>query len=697
MIAFSYYLLKVVICSGILYGYYYLALRDKVFHQWNRFYLLGSIVVSIFLPLVNISMSAPVQHNSKIISALEIVTGADEFVRTAEASSSSQFSMEMLAGLGYTVVSLILLFIFMYALNRIQKMIRRNQSVAVDDFYFLNTNEPGTPFSFFRFLLWNKQIALDTENGRRILEHELVHIREKHSWDKIFVQLTLVVFWINPFFWIIRRELTMVHEFIADRKAVGSGDPHAFATLLLETSFPGYAPIMTNTFFKTSIKRRLSMITKTQNPAISYFSRLMMIPLLFILLFAFGVKAKTMLNDKSPVSNLDNIVTVVVDAGHGGNDAGTQSGSVYEKDISLAIARLVKKLNENQKINIVLSRNDDVLQPLSDKVKLAEEKKASLFLSLHVNSAPNSDVSGILARVGGKSTTFDQKNIRFASLLVDNLSQVYKTEKQISRPANGVFVLDKNVCPAAMLELGYITNEADRKFITSHENQEKIAKKILESIEEYFSKSVMLTLKDPVVTQDSIPVQNIKSVTIVYKDGTKETLTPEQYKKKMGTASATKSKSSAKSKSFNDDKFVVVSDSFSVKLDKVVVVNTVNDINVKTSVNTTNATGVNNVQSVNNVSSTSNTQASASADGIAVNVTGSMKNGADKTGSVTIITDPNKPKPLYIVDGNEVTEEEMKAIDPNKISSVNILKGDSADKAYGTKGKNGVVVINLKK
>ena len=154
MIAFIYYLLKVVICSGILYGYYYLALRDKVFHQWNRFYLLGSIVVSIFLPLVNISMSAPVQHNSKIISALEIVTGADEFVRTAEASSSSQFSMEMLAGLGYTVVSLILLFIFMYALNRIQKMIRRNQSVAVDDFYFLNTNEPGTPFSFFRFLLW---------------------------------------------------------------------------------------------------------------------------------------------------------------------------------------------------------------------------------------------------------------------------------------------------------------------------------------------------------------------------------------------------------------------------------------------------------------------------------------------------------------------------------------------------------------
>ena len=92
MIAFTYYLLKVLLCSGILYTYYHFALRNKVFHQWNRFYLLGIIPLSIMLPLLNISMVAPVQHDSRIISALEIVTGADEFVKSADVQSSSRFS-----------------------------------------------------------------------------------------------------------------------------------------------------------------------------------------------------------------------------------------------------------------------------------------------------------------------------------------------------------------------------------------------------------------------------------------------------------------------------------------------------------------------------------------------------------------------------------------------------------------------------
>ena len=473
----------------------------------------------------------------------------------------------MLAVLAYSTVSLIILFLFIYALTRIQTMIRRNHVVAVDDFYFLNTSEPGTPFSFFRFLLWNKQIALDTENGQRILDHELVHIREKHSWDKIAIQLVLVPFWINPFFWLIRRELTLVHEFIADRKSVGTGDPQAFARLLLETSFPGYAPELTHTFFKTSIKRRLSMITKTQNPAFSYVSRLMMIPLVFILLFAFGVKAKTILNNDKTVAALDNTVTVVVDAGHGGTDAGTRNGTVSEKDLSLAVARMVKKLNDNPKINIVLSRTEDVLQPLADKVKFAEHNKASLFLSLHVNGAPDGNASGIIARIGSKTTNFEDRNVRFASLLLTNLSEVYKTYKQISRPATGVFVLDKNICPAAMLELGYITNEADRNFMSSPANQEKIAKKILESIEEYFSKNVMLTLSD------SVPkAKPVKSVTIVYKDGSKETLTPEQYKKKMASGAT---RSQTQSPANADSVYKVIPD-------KVVNVNVTKSVNVST-------------------------------------------------------------------------------------------------------------------
>ena len=55
MLPIAYYLLKVIICSGILYGYYWLLLRNKVFHKYNRFYLMAAVVLSLLLPLIKIN------------------------------------------------------------------------------------------------------------------------------------------------------------------------------------------------------------------------------------------------------------------------------------------------------------------------------------------------------------------------------------------------------------------------------------------------------------------------------------------------------------------------------------------------------------------------------------------------------------------------------------------------------------------
>ena len=56
MLTFAYYILKVIICSGILYGYYLIALRNKIFHRWNRFYLLAIVVISFTEPLIKINI-----------------------------------------------------------------------------------------------------------------------------------------------------------------------------------------------------------------------------------------------------------------------------------------------------------------------------------------------------------------------------------------------------------------------------------------------------------------------------------------------------------------------------------------------------------------------------------------------------------------------------------------------------------------
>jgi TonB-dependent SusC/RagA subfamily outer membrane receptor len=289
MIAFAYYLLKMLVCSGILFLYYHLALRNKIFHQWNRFYLLALIVISIAVPYLQFDIwSDPV--DSTDIKILQAVYFTDEYV--AQASERTALSLDQWISILYSLVSVSVLIIFILAIAKIYSIIRSHPVMTIDDIKFVNTEEKSAPFSFLNYVFWNKQIDLESSSGEHIFQHELVHVREKHSFDKLFMQVVLIVFWCNPFFWLIRRELKMIHEFIADKKSVGQSDAHAFATMILHAAYPQHYSHLTSQFFHSSIKRRLAMLTKNTNPRLSYLSRVLALPLMAFLILAFTIKEK---------------------------------------------------------------------------------------------------------------------------------------------------------------------------------------------------------------------------------------------------------------------------------------------------------------------------------------------------------------------------------------------------------------------
>ena len=731
MSAFAYYLLKVIFCSGILYGYYHLALRNKLFHQWNRFYLLAIIPMSVLLPLLDINIIAPAPNGSRMVSVLHVVAAADEYsIGDPSAATPAAEDPSGLLLLAYSIGSLMIFFLFARALESIRQMVRRNPSVTMDEFIFLNTAEPGTPFSFFRYLLWNREISLDTESGKRILEHELVHIREKHSYDKIFIQLILVAFWINPFFWLIRREITLVHEFIADRHSVKQGDASALAKLLLETSFPGYAPLMTNSFFKTSIKRRLAMINMQNNPGLSYISRILMIPVLAILVFTFAVKAKTFDSPATASLPLDKAITVVIDAGHGGDDPGAMNGQYTEKDISLALAKKVKELNSNPRINIVLSRpGDELINPVQ-RAETMKKIGPDILISLHVNAAKKQDSTGIIAFIDDKNKSYAANNVRLASILLSNMNHIYPSANTIRKREKPIYILKQSAWPAVVLECGYITNPTDLAFIIREYNQEKIARQILRSIEEYFDPNVQLTR----TIVDTIPQnKKLKTVTFVYADGTKETLTPEEYRKRMGKNPEKKNDSLTAGRfkvidgydlTLSDFKTVEgfaysPADTASAKDNTNYFINEkissrkeVNDLDrgqilsidikqakkdgkeyvfivTRDHPELKGKTGNVPIPPDSKINGTYNIF-TGSKDSLRVNINGTGR-------AVTIKSDPSQPKPLYLLNDKELTEEEMKPIDPNSIESIKLLKGKAAEAVYKDKGRNGVVVITLKK
>jgi hypothetical protein len=288
------YLLKTTVCSGILLGYYWLALRNKIYHGYNRFYLLTSVIISLIVPFIEFDFTHySTRAASSTIKILQVVGSGneylDEIIVTAKAN---QLSGTQLAGLTYTLISLVFIAFLVNGLLRIRKLYKENLRTPFGNICIVDTTARDSPFSFFNLIFWNSGIDMDSETGRQVLKHELVHVREKHSIDKIFINVILAALWCNPFFWLIRRELNMIHEFIADKKSLREGDTATLALMILQTAYPLQNFPMTNQFFYSPIKRRLAMITKSKHSKAGYIARLLALPLFLFIVSAFTIKTK---------------------------------------------------------------------------------------------------------------------------------------------------------------------------------------------------------------------------------------------------------------------------------------------------------------------------------------------------------------------------------------------------------------------
>ncbi len=486
MLTFAYYLLKVIICSGILYGYYLIALRNKIFHRWNRFYLLAAIALSLAAPLIKINIWQNAEKPTTVIQLLQAVSTGDEFVyEYTKDKGTFQINASNLSFFIYIVVSGFLFAFLVQTLFKINRLKKNNKQTIVEGINFINTDAKGTPFSFFNNIFWNENIDIKSSTGEQIFKHEVAHVQEKHSYDKIFINIVLILFWINPFFWLIRKELNMIHEFIADKKALEDSDTAAFAAMILQATYPQRQFNITNNYFYSPLKRRLLMLTKNKNPKINYASRMLVLPLTALVFFAFTLKMKNV-NSINYYSGKK--ITVVIDAGHGGDDKGVSVNNIYEKDLALSIAKEIKDLNNNDKINIILSREEDKTISVKERVLFSEANKADLFVSIHADGEENKNVhSGLGVLIPKDNNAY----LKESKLLGSEILESFKTNYQLQIPDNlrqpdkGVWILNANQCPAVLIETGFLTTQKDFEYLSKTKNQKIIAQNILNGIEKY--------------------------------------------------------------------------------------------------------------------------------------------------------------------------------------------------------------------
>ena len=291
MLPYAYYLLKVMLCSGILFSYYWLLLRNKVYHRYNRFYLLAALLVSLVMPLIEINIWHKADTAAQSIKLLQAVTGSNEYLdEIVLTSRQNYFTSEQLVLLLYLLTCFIFCTLFIQVLLKIRTLLKQHQQTVVDNICFVNTTAKGTPFSFLKYIFWNDNIDRNTTTGNQIFKHELAHVQQKHSYDKLFINAILIFFWCNPFFWLMRKELNIIHEFMADKIAVEDSDTEAFAAMILQATYPQHQFALTNPFFYSPIKRRLIMLTKNNNTKAGYIGRVLALPLA-VLLFPVALEA----------------------------------------------------------------------------------------------------------------------------------------------------------------------------------------------------------------------------------------------------------------------------------------------------------------------------------------------------------------------------------------------------------------------
>ncbi|HEX2606101.1 MAG TPA: M56 family metallopeptidase [Flavisolibacter sp.] len=289
MTIYMYYLLKTILCSGILYGYYHLCLRDRKFHRWNRFYLISLLPLSLLIPVIQFKFN-PEQTPESAVRLIGMVTNADQFAINNTIANDNLW--EVIALACYGLASLGSLWLLLKGLLEIRKLIRSGTLRKIDPFIYVETYAKGTPFSFFRYIFWNPELEMQSDLGKQIMAHELVHVKDLHSLDKLLVRCCLVPFWFNPFFWLLKKELDMVHEFIADEKSVPGRESATLAALLLKAAYPTQFNELTQSYFQSSIKRRLAMLSKNNKTAFNYLGRVLALPLLFLTVFLFAFRFK---------------------------------------------------------------------------------------------------------------------------------------------------------------------------------------------------------------------------------------------------------------------------------------------------------------------------------------------------------------------------------------------------------------------
>jgi TonB-dependent SusC/RagA subfamily outer membrane receptor len=464
-----------------------------------------------------------------------------------------------------------------------------------------------------------------------------VHAKELHSVDIILIQIACVVFWLNPFIWLYKREIQQNLEFIADEKAQEFSDcKKSYQLVLLKSSLPEHKFLITNNFYNSQIKKRIIMLHKSRSQKLSRWKYALILPVLALFLMSFNTK-KVFIEIKNPSDNLKQLIHTKTEAGLNEfynsitnktestipeKNPKTDSPNRTNKNLAQAkIKKVAKKINiaKETLITVITKYSTDSeldiikknlkIEGLNVKFKNIKRNKSGEITSIKIDA--RSDASNAHYNMSSDEAitsikiVFDKENngVSIGNFETAHSHDIYTNDTEskyhkIHNSGNGSYV--------------YVHSDYDHD--DKHYDDDNLI--ISTNINNRKTKVINTNNGKVYVTSDSNDNEVIELIL--------DNVTDETQKETIIINGKVK-----KSFEINDDKHEEII----------------------------------------------------------------SKKNADR---IYISGNGNK-NPLYIIDGKEVSKDVLIELKPDSIESIEVLKGQQATEAYGAKGIDGVIVIKTKK
>lgn len=281
------YLLQVNVGLILFYALYKLVCTRDTFFRSRRFILIVSLVLPFILPFIDVREWLESRDRMIMLTHFDYSAVLPEIVVGSEVAETGSRVFVLSEWIGYlylagVVVLLVRLVVQAFSLYR---LIVRMPEKEINGVRVKCLNDPSGPFSFFGWIFMNPAAVKEDEISE-ILTHEMAHVKQHHSVDVLLAEMVSICYWMNPFAWLLKREVRLNLEFLADRKVMEAG----FATKSYQYHLLGLAYNhkygLSNNFNFSHLKQRIIMMNKKKSNAAGHIKYALFVLPAFALLVA---------------------------------------------------------------------------------------------------------------------------------------------------------------------------------------------------------------------------------------------------------------------------------------------------------------------------------------------------------------------------------------------------------------------------